>query len=94
MVEDGAEHFSNKGILGDPILLDDPNDTVVLQEIQRNSSTFGDGKRRYQHDHLSGDITAHWDSNQRKGVSILLVGVVGVAFAFCSCGYLTILSSH
>jgi hypothetical protein len=54
------------------ILLDDPNDTVVLQEIQRNACTFGDGARTYHHDHLSGDITAHWDSHQRKGVSILL----------------------
>jgi hypothetical protein len=54
------------------ILLDNPNDVVVFQEIQRNSSTFGQGTRTYQHDPLSGDITAHWDSNERKGVSLLL----------------------
>lgn len=55
------------------ILLDDPNDAVVLQEIQRNSHTFGEGTTRFQHDHLAGDIRAHWNSVQRKGVSLLLL---------------------
>jgi hypothetical protein len=81
-------------------LLDDPRDVLVLQEISRNSRKFGGGARG-DYETLAGDIVARWDSEQRKGVSLLsipLVVVVAVAdvdacFTHDSI-YLTILSSR
>jgi hypothetical protein len=74
------------------IILDDPSNVVMLQEIQRNSVMFGSG-RRHALDPLGGDIVAHWDNKQRQGVSLFystvlslsipLVAVVAVDSSCC-----------
>jgi hypothetical protein len=66
------------------IILDDTSDIVVLQEIQRNSVRFGGGPR-YHLDPLGGDIVAHWDSEQRQGVSLCLFDCI-VLPMLSSCG--------
>jgi hypothetical protein len=66
----GAGHKVASASETQALILDDPSDIVVLQEIQRNSVMFGDGRRPH-YDALGGDIQAHWDNEQRKGVSLL-----------------------